>query len=236
MIRKDLRSSHETRQISVNLGGVMEVDGAAQFSQGNTSVLATVTGPAQPKYSRHEHHEKCKIEVDVNMATEESITANEKVLAEFLKRALNACVLLTAFPRLLIAVKVLVTRNDGSVLSTALNACMMACLDAGIPMKTFATCVELTLLQREVLLDPTSEEEQESTGNITVVVASKSGESGVDVQQDDIIAMEVQGSVSRADLNTALLNASKYSAALTATMREGIANKLASSNVSVFRS
>ena len=237
MIRKDLRSYHQTRQISINLGGVLEVDGAAQLTQGSTTVLATVAGPAPPKYLRHENYEKCKVEVEVNMASEGGLNSNEIIIAEFLKNALQSCVKLAEFPRLLIAIKVLIIRNDGSILSTALNACIMALLDAGIPMEKFVTCVELATVQQQILLDPTFEEESQSTGNLTVAIATGNN-STAQLQATDIqiISMDLQGSMSRKDLNDSLTNAANYSAAFSATMREAIANKLSSSQVSVYRS
>lgn len=228
MIRRDLRSVDETRKIGIIFGGVLEADGAAKFSLGDTSVLATVSGPAQPRYSRHEDSEKGKIEVEVNMACESGLNSSEQVIAEYIKKALCACVKLESFPRLLIAMKVLVVKNDGAVLSASVNACILALLDAGIPMNYFVTCVELAFVDSEVLLDPTSQEEQQSDANVSVAIASHWSREEIIVAKDPkIVALEIQGNLTNSELGSTLDAAEKYCSVLAVTFRNSLENQIA---------
>jgi ribonuclease PH len=234
MIRKDLRGWDQTRKIGITLGGVLEADGAARFSLGDTSVLATVSGPAQPRYSRHEDAEKGKIEVEVNMARESGVNSNELVVAEYIRNTLTNCVKLEAFPRLLIVVKVLVVRNDGSVLSASVNACILALLDAGIPMNQFATCIEFGFVSNQQLLDPTSQEEQQSEANVSVAIASNWRQDNIiSATESKIIALEVQGNLTGSDLAATLDNAEKFACSLGITFRKAIENKIIHSNNSL---
>ena len=66
-ITGDVRMSpYEIRPISCELGLLTSVDGSARFVQGASQVIAAVTGPAQPRYSRHEQGHVCSLEVVVD--------------------------------------------------------------------------------------------------------------------------------------------------------------------------
>jgi exosome complex component RRP46 len=229
IMRKDLRQNNQSRKTSIKLGGVVEVDGAAQFSQGNTVVLATISGPAQARYARHENADKCTVEVEVNMAGDSAVssTASDLVLSLFIQRALSACIKLDAFPRLLIVVKVLVLRNDGSLLSTALNACTLALLDASTPMRWFAPCVELGFLGDDtVLLDPSSSEEHQSKATLAVAMADNWVQGGMSIGGPQVVSMEVHGDLSVQDLNRSLDQAEQFVLSLALTFRDAIEKKI----------
>lgn len=223
MLRKDLRTNTQSRPFSVTLGGVGEADGAARVSQGSTLAITTVTGPAQPRYSRHEEYDKCKVEVTVNFASKQSDSArsfcNESRIVKFIQQVLESCIILENFPRLLIHLNILIVRNEGAALSTALNSCTLALLDAGIPMKAYASCVEVAMLEGGFAVDPTLEEENDSDGHFLAAFSSLKDENG-DLK---LISMENIG-VMR-DFTAVLENASNYATKLSSTIRAAISSK-----------
>lgn len=184
MIRYDLRQPNQIRPLGCELGVVSEAAGSARFSTGSTSVLARVYGPSSPKYLRHENFEKATIEIELTLSSSNSMIGSnsssaevikkEKVLIQFLHSVLEKTMQTELFPRLLILFQIDVINDDGSLLSTALNACILAALDSGIPMRCTPIGVTLGLLKPTAALafqdnksssttlcvDPCYEEEQ----------------------------------------------------------------------------
>ncbi len=233
MVRKDLRADDQSRHVNISLGGVVEADGAAKIVIGETCVLATVCGPAQPRYSRHEDAEKAKIEVEVNMACDHGLNSNDLIIAEYIKNVISACVTLEDFPRLLFVFKVLVIRNDGSLLSASLNACTLALLDAGIPMNFFITCVEIAHAGHQLLYDPTQSEEHQSDAVVSVAFATLNKYDGTMVNYSKVVGLEVQGNLSITALSTVLNEAEKCGNALSSTFRNAVESKLLNTRFSV---
>lgn len=238
-IRRDLRSYHQSRPISMNIGGVHEVDGACKYLQGKTSVLATVVGPVVPKFQRHELTDKGKVEIEVNYASNiENLNENrsgsdELAITSYLKRTIIPCIQLDVYPRKLIVIQILILQNEGSVVSAAVNATILALINAGIPMLYFMTCVELAVSNAAILLDPTSEEETAATGIISLCIKGQQPQSEnneienqEEVLEDKIISFDILGAVSSATITPATEIACKYSQALANSMRQSIAANL----------
>lgn len=62
--RRDNRPFNKLRPISVKVGVIESADGSAEFSLGNTKVLATVHGPVAAK-SRFEQIDRATLKVTV---------------------------------------------------------------------------------------------------------------------------------------------------------------------------
>ena len=159
MIRYDLREANQIRPLGCELGVVSEAAGSARFSTGSTSVLARVYGPSTPKYLRHENFEKASIEIELSLPSPNNILSGsssflsaatskkEKVMIQFLMSILELAIQTDLFPRLLILFQIDVIHDDGSLLTTTLNACVLAALDSGIPMRMTPVGVTLGLLK-----------------------------------------------------------------------------------------
>lgn len=160
MLRSDLRSEHSAREFNASIGGIADADGSAMVSTGLTTVRALINGPSQPRYSRHENNERCTLEVQVDFLTASSGAQDSSSLRQRLLRVLSQCVALESFPRMLITAKVVVSGDDGAVYESALNCCILALLDAALPMTTFACAVSGALLGDRLLVDATRAEEQ----------------------------------------------------------------------------
>ena len=86
----------------------------------------------------------------------------ERLQEKFLRGILETVILTTLHPRTLITIIVQEIVNDGSLLAAAVNASMLAVLDAGLPVKSTAAAVQcsLTRLGGDFILDPSTQEEK----------------------------------------------------------------------------
>ena len=189
MSRIDFRSNEQIRPLACCLGEISEANGSCTFSQGHTEVSATVYGPTQPKYSRHEHYDAASLEIDFSVSgTARTVTSSiggnnalarlERSAGKFLRQSLLGAVMLKEYPRMIIVIKVCVVRDDGAMLSVALNAAALALMDAGIAMNYLPNSVTIFMsgLPNDVVdssssssssslgcvVDPTSSEEKEA--------------------------------------------------------------------------
>lgn len=160
-LRRDARQPLEMRGKELKLSELNTFDGSCWFSQGLSSVLVTVHGPATAKV---EDYEKCVLRVSVQHASaipsaggaervnvlerrraQTSITdAND--LLSVLERTVNAVVMTEAFPRCVLAIDVVIMYEDGSLPAVAVNAVMCALLDAGVPCRTTMAAVSLAVI------------------------------------------------------------------------------------------
>jgi ribonuclease PH len=241
-MRSDFRSTHETRPISAKLGVITETDGSAEITQGNSKAIASVVGPTQARYSRHELYNQTSVEIDVDIAGRSSESTDSKVIAnkcqKFIKDTIMDCLDVDQFPRLIILIKVLVVADDGSYLSVALNATILALLDASIPMKKIPNAISVCLSNstdtqgKALFLDPNLLEESQSDARFTfgivpvagtTVEAASAGEKEGD--EAVILVNESVGVFTIAQWSEAAEIAKKTSKALDLTIRDLIFSK-----------
>lgn len=192
--RLDGRLYNQIRPYSVEYGISNEnlAVGSARLQQGLTELIAIVYGPITPRYSRHELFDRASFEVNINF-TECSID-NIKAMRNFLASAVKNCIDLDKYPRMLIYIRIEVIIDDGSLLSTAFNACIIALIDSGISLKSTPVASSIILYQfpsnsklvdnYEIFLDPTKEEEINSISKIMIVSQS----SGVYLKSEDKVS------------------------------------------------
>lgn len=100
----------------------------------------------------------------------------EKLLSNSIKTALESVVCLHEFPNYQIDIFISVLEDDGSVLSTAIMAAGLAFVDASIPCFDVIASSSVAFINGNILLDPTSKEEdvvsstnpQENHGTLTI--------------------------------------------------------------------
>jgi ribonuclease PH len=164
MSRPDFRNEKQLRPLACSLGDISEAQGSCHFSQGNTEVVAAVYGPGPPKFNRHEQFDTATLEVDFNMSGPAKMNASssagnpslvrlERSSARFLRQSLTGAVRLEEYPRTLIVIKVIVIRDDGAMLSVAMNAASLALMDAGLTMNRIPISVTLFYPSSEACLD-----------------------------------------------------------------------------------
>jgi len=193
-MRPDGRSnSFMLRPLSAELSFLHRADGSARFSSGQTSVLAAVYGPASS--TRELSNSYALISVVVKQGAKGSNTGglicDAKELEYIIQRSLSACVLMSDYPRSVIEVVVQVLKEDGSIVSTAFNAAVLALMDAGIAFRNVPIATTCVVSNGETItLDPCAEEETLSTNNndnTAVVILVTTTTNSKDGKKDELV-------------------------------------------------
>ncbi|CAM0143046.1 exosome non-catalytic core subunit rrp46 [Umbelopsis sp. WA50703] len=158
MKRSDGRTEpSQLRAFSASQSLLNRADGSAKFSFGESTVIASVIGPAEVKL-RDEKMDEATVEVIVRPAVGFPST-KDKLLERALRQTVEPTILAGMMPRTLIQIVVQLVQEDGNMLSTAVNAISLAMLDAGLPMNSLAAAVSAIIdPEGNLLLDPNSKE------------------------------------------------------------------------------
>jgi len=193
-LRADGRKPGELRRSRCELGVVPGADGSAMLETGNTRVAVSVRGPREAvagsqtgvcvtvSYAafagserRTDHRDRRAVEV-----------------AAQLEAALNAVVQTALFPRSRVDVVAHVLQADGGVPAACLNACVLALVDAGVPVVDMCAACCVGVADRTPLLDPVHGEVASGGGaELWVSCLSRSG---------GIVSTNLSGRVPRATL------------------------------------
>lgn len=104
------------------------------------------------------------------------------MIASNVKTALESTVCLHEFPNYQIDVFILVLEDDGSVLSSSIIAAGLAFVDASVPCYDILTSSSVAVVNGQLLIDPTADEEEiesvaskVSDNHGTITISSLSG-------------------------------------------------------------
>jgi len=178
-------TASSTSLVPASAGAVGQPDGAAKVDQGLSSVLVYVYGPREPvKVNRivSQRTDKASINVEVATAPWGSTEWRHRShgerrvveLANAIRSTFEPVLLTHQFPRSQVNIVVEVLQQDGSVLPTAINACTLALMDAGIPMIDYVTSLTCGLYGSTALLDLNGTEERDLP-YLTLAVQPRSG-------------------------------------------------------------
>ncbi|XP_051253524.1 exosome complex component RRP46 isoform X2 [Dicentrarchus labrax] len=165
-------SSVSLREFGCEQSLLSRPDGSASFTQGDTSVLAAVYGPAEVKVSK-EIYDRATLEVLIQPKVGLP-GVRERSQEQCVRETCEASLLLTLHPRSSLTLILQVIHDAGSLLSCCLNAACMALMDAGLPMSCLfcgVTCAIDT--DGQIITDPTAAQEKESRALMTFAVDSK---------------------------------------------------------------
>ncbi|KAG0054923.1 Exosome component 5 [Gryganskiella cystojenkinii] len=177
-------SANQLRPFFSSQNLLNRADGSAQFDFGGSSVLCSVVGPAEVKI-RDEKLDRATIEV-IARPLVGLPGIKDKARERFIRETLEPLVLSGLHPRTGIQIVVQTMKDDGSILSTAFNATVLALLDAGIPLNSIIGSVTCIVDEKsgEVLLDPTNEELAQAKSTHVFVFDNK-GSIGDKMETDD---------------------------------------------------
>ncbi|KAI9199386.1 ribosomal protein S5 domain 2-type protein [Polychytrium aggregatum] len=155
--RPDSRSESQIRPMATLQGTLSRADGSSKFSFDKTAVMASVFGPMEVKI-RDELLDKATVEV-VLQPIEGHASTTEKYYEQIIRQTVESVALIALHPRTLIRITCQILNDDGSILSAALNATMLALVDSGIPLKCMVASTTCAVTANgQVLLDPTRSE------------------------------------------------------------------------------
>lgn len=220
-------------EMKCDLGSLYRADGSCRYEYGNSIVLASVYGPCEMRSTKDELVDRCDIEVVFRSnslaASSSSATATgPSSLSSYLSTSLDiyrakivhgvlcSCIPRSLFPRAAISVTIQVINDDGYILSTAINAAVMAVVDAGIPISFMPISAECTVIQQKIS-GSQQQEQQQKAGSESDRIVLVSSNDGVQIHPNEsrtnIFATfsELNGKqkVSGLDMNGAFLNQDK---------------------------
>lgn len=167
-LRIDGRKPSELKRISSNLSISPQAEGSSYVECGNTKIMALVFGPREVSRKRNLQHQKCTICVNFKMSAfgqmnnrHRSGKSDKKSLeiSKFIEQTFETVVITEKMPCSQIDILVDVLQADGSVLSAAINAVMLAIIDAGIPVHDTMTAITVALKDEVCLIEPNKIEE-----------------------------------------------------------------------------
>ena len=192
--RPDGRKPLELRRSSCELGVSPAADGSAMLEMGGTKVVASVRGPREAVGGAGGPGAAPALTGGGTQATGVRVTVSFAAFAGAERRrgdhrdrragevasqveaALNGVVQTELFPRSRVDVLVHVLQADGGVAAACFNACMLAIVDAGVPVVDMSAACAVGLLDRTPLLDPTHNEVNSGSGTeVWVSCLSRSG-------------------------------------------------------------
>ena len=226
--RPDGRTHSTLRPLSSSLAVIKRADGSAKFTAGRTSVVAAVYGPIASRIEARMHMSRASVTC-VFPRNKQTSGVNDsrssREMEEFVANSVSTCISLEEYPRTIIEIVIEILTADGGVLSTAVNAAVLALMDAGIhltslPIATTCLITYIPDAKSELIkLDPTNEEEQLEDASIIVLVTDS-------VQKDGVIASTVHGCLKTQTYLACIEAASRASAAVIGFIRIAIEQKL----------
>ena len=112
--RGDGRQPNQLRPLGCEVGVMVRADGAARFSHGDSTVLATVTGPADISASR-EVSDRATIEVIWRAKSGSVSSIKDRRKEQQLSHVLEAMIISELHPRSSITLVIQEINNDGAV-------------------------------------------------------------------------------------------------------------------------
>lgn len=177
------------RPLSCELSCLHRADGSSLWKSGSTHVMAAVYGPIAPRLPMQVKTRDCDQAIvsvliksspaaTSSSSTKRSSFVMEREWEQLLGRVLSASIERGTYARTVIEVVVQVIQDDGSVLAAALHAAVAALLDAGVAMNRALPVATTCLIVENnsnphsgtLLLDPTAQEERESSCDATLFV------------------------------------------------------------------
>ncbi|MES1910018.1 MAG: hypothetical protein MHM6MM_002684 [Cercozoa sp. M6MM] len=156
--RADGRKKRESRPLTCELGVLARADGSCRWRNGDTEVVCSVTGPIADA-PRREQIDGARLQVTWSRAS--GTSSGDEVACEYaIENTLKTVVMRELHPRCVVAIAVQVVRDDGALLSCALNACVGALMDAGVPLRGVIGAATAGLDEDDdFIVDPLADEE-----------------------------------------------------------------------------
>ncbi|KAE8812353.1 29 kDa ribonucleoprotein B, chloroplastic [Hordeum vulgare] len=152
-------------------GPTTAASGSAYAEFGKTKVIVSVFGPRESKKAML-YSDTGRLNCSVSYTTFATGIRGQglenKEYSGMLHKALEGAVMLHTFPKTTVDVFALVLESGGSDLPIIISCASLALADAGIMMYDLVTSVSVSCLGKNVIIDPTSDEEAWQDGGLMV--------------------------------------------------------------------
>jgi len=192
--REDGRDGGHLRPMECELRPLNHADGSARFVFKGTAVLAGVFGPREGRAAIKASDESV---ITVNWNRGDGLSGSrEKEYETIVRNILEAVVVRSQDPLCVIEVSLQAVTESGGSLSAAINAAVVAVIDAGVAVEGLCAAVTVALMHDgSILLDPTSGEEGSARGVMTVTLRG---------HDHALLSSVVSGKVGEEELLTAI--------------------------------
>ncbi len=167
--RRDGRSFAEMRSISLEQGPLHAADGSASVRVGNSVVLAAVYGPTEAPSNRLDPM-RCIVTVTVRDGSTENLGGGDSI-----RDLVQSSMLSSLHPRKGVVICVHILSADGGERAAAVNAALLALLDAGVPLLDMPISSCVCVANKVVIADPSAAEESEADAVLTLTFSSDNG-------------------------------------------------------------
>ncbi|XP_060536798.1 exosome complex component RRP46 [Cylas formicarius] len=123
----------EKPELKCSFGVLSRPDGSTIFCEGKTSILAGIYGPVEVKLQKA-HIDKACVECYFRPKTG-LLGVQDRLRESLIRNICEASLAVSLYPRTAVLVNLQEMQNSGQLISCAVNAVCLACLDAGIDMK-----------------------------------------------------------------------------------------------------
>lgn len=173
--RVDGRRAGEVRLMRCRLGS-LDADGSAYVEQGNTKVLARVTGPREASQRSKSSHDRAVLTVDFapmpfaggQYRAQGRGDRNAAEIAMCVRQVFEPVVQCHLYPRAEIVISISILQLDGDARAAAINAVSLALVDAGVAMEDLVCACSAGMASTVPIVDLNG---QEAGGCSEVVVA-----------------------------------------------------------------
>ena len=157
-MRADQRKYDEYREIFASKGLCISSQGSARLKFGPTEVIANVNGPKELRYR----------EVDTGLTQVHVKTFPERnELNDIITTAVSNSLDLSAYPDSYIDISITIVCDDGSLVSCAINAAILALHDSSLKLKNRICASCFSFKGTELYVDPSKHEEDVADGVVT---------------------------------------------------------------------
>lgn len=160
MSRPDRRLPNDMRSVSSQKGFSLCSQGSSRLKIGNTEVIVNIVGPKECRFR----------EIDTGKAIIRVKTFPEtNELNDIVETAVSNSLDCEAYPDTFLDVGITIVCDDGSLASCAINATMLALIDAQYKLNNTILASSFAFKDNEILIDPSKREEEATDGYVTFV-------------------------------------------------------------------
>ena len=199
-----------------DLGCLTRQDGSVSLSQGDTTSIAVVYGPAEVRINK-EQIDKATVEV-VYRPKVGLPRPDHRKQERIMRNTLEAAIAASLHPRSAISIIIQETEDLGSNLACCINSACLALLDAAVSLNFMVAAVSVAIKEDGgMVLDPSKKDETEANSVLTYVF---------DSVNHQVLTIVSSGKFSRGQYKEGLTLAREAAKSVFQFYRESMSKKL----------
>eukprot|EP01100_Stratorugosa_tubuloviscum_P002503 TRINITY_DN1583_c2_g4_i1.p1 TRINITY_DN1583_c2_g4~~TRINITY_DN1583_c2_g4_i1.p1 ORF type:complete len:329 (-),score=126.69 TRINITY_DN1583_c2_g4_i1:154-1086(-) len=171
----DNRTFSQFRNIYMSVGLITQASGSAYVEIGKTKVICSVHGPREKKRLQFSTQGKVNCEIKSTTFAARSLNKIQEKqdfseVSTLVKQSLEAAIILNKYPKSAIDIFPFIIEADGNVTSAITMCASLALANAGIELFDLVASCSSSLVNDNILIDPSLNEEKFARANLTLAV------------------------------------------------------------------